>query len=114
MGHDTYVNRRRRKLNIDEIYTKEENIINVGENIGAEVVIYFACQFKEESVGEDYEMLKCIPQTITKAENLELTEIPSREKIKKVVFALKRDSVGVLMVDLECSINIVGSLLERT
>lgn len=113
MGHDTYVNKRRRKLNINEIYT-EEDIINDGENIGAEAVIYFACQFKEESVGEDYEMIKCIPQTITEAGNLELTEIPSREKIKKVVFALKRDSFGVLMVLLVCSINIVGSLLGRT
>lgn len=104
-----YVNGRRRKLTIDDIHTEEGDIINTGENIDAEAMRYFADQFKENSINEDYENLNTIPQTITESENLEVIEIPSKEEVKKIVYALKGDSSGGLRVSLVLSINTVGT-----
>lgn len=112
-----YVNGRRRKLNIDEIYTEEGDIIDTGKNIGTEAMRFFACQFKEGIIREDYEMLNCIPQTISDSDNKELTGISSREEIKKVVFVLKGDNSNGLDSFSETFyqyfLDIVGEDIER-
>lgn len=45
----SYIEERRRKLNISETQTKQGDIICLGKNIGAEVVAYYEGQFKEEA-----------------------------------------------------------------
>lgn len=69
------VNGRRKRLNIDEIYIEEGDIINTRENIRAEAARYFADQFNEDFYMNDDEMLKCIPQLIFDVDNCALTEI---------------------------------------
>lgn len=56
----------------------------------------------------------CIPQLITESDNEGLTEMPSREEIKKVVFAHKGDSSGGFdSVSRIFCWDIVGGNIER-
>lgn len=58
-------------------------MINTSENIGAEAVMFFDDQFKEENNQEGYEMLEVIPKLISVEQNEEMSRLLSMEEVKK-------------------------------
>lgn len=78
--------RRRRKLQISELQTRQRDWITTSQNIGEEVVVVFKEQFQETQEITDYSMLQSIPRLITAEHNVEIERLPEKDGVKKVVF----------------------------
>lgn len=91
----SYVNGRRKKLNILEILTAQGDLINTIENIGEEVVVYFEDQFKEETTGsKDYALLDIIRRLVFEGINENMVRLPDTEEVRQAIFGLSGDSAG--------------------
>lgn len=107
-----YVDRRRKKLNIKDIKTRQGDIITSSQNIGEEAVNVFREQFMEIREVTDYSMLQCIPKLITEDQNYEMERVPTKEEVKNVVFELNGDSASGKMIFQASFFGVVGRSLE--
>lgn len=63
------------KLHLAEITTEREEVLSSNNSIGEAAVSHFSNQYMEESVVQDFSMIKCIPELISKADNDRMTRL---------------------------------------
>ncbi|XP_049366615.1 uncharacterized protein LOC125831476 [Solanum verrucosum] len=90
----SYVKGRRRRMNLEEIYTDQGDIINSTQRIGEKAVKVFKKQFTEERGYRDYNMLENIPSLITREKNDKISKPPTEDEVKVVVDALNGDNTS--------------------
>ncbi|XP_071928033.1 uncharacterized protein [Coffea arabica] len=88
------VTERRMKSVIHRIQKSNREWVDDETSICAEAVSFFQDLFTEEGSRPSSEMLEIIPTILTEQDNMELTEVPSLNEVKKVIFSMDGDSAA--------------------
>ncbi|XP_043687692.1 uncharacterized protein LOC122638906 [Telopea speciosissima] len=88
----TIVNVRRRIRRVEKVRDANGEWVHGIEGVAMEAARFFAELFSTQGVRNDEDLLDFIPRVVTDDDNVALLHIPSKEEVKKAVFALSKDS----------------------
>lgn len=71
----SYMNGKRKRLNISELQTAQGDVITIRENVRAEAASFFEEQFRQENNENGYRCLDEIPKLTTEVKNEDMLKI---------------------------------------
>ncbi|XP_075083347.1 uncharacterized protein LOC142167090 [Nicotiana tabacum] len=87
-----HVNGKRKKLQLKRIKSGSGVWIEDQEQLAAAAVDFYQKQFTNEGYASEFSLLNNIPSMVTMDQNLELSRLPTIEKVREVVFELSGES----------------------
>ncbi|XP_060170365.1 uncharacterized protein LOC132601283 [Lycium barbarum] len=89
-----HVNGKRKKLQLKRIQDCNGVWLDSIDQISEEAVNFFTKQFTQEGDTVDYELLQHVLSMVTHEQNIALCSYPSKNEVKRAVFALGGDSAS--------------------
>ncbi|XP_019240114.1 PREDICTED: uncharacterized protein LOC109220105 [Nicotiana attenuata] len=85
---------RRKKLQLRRIQNNMGIWIEEEEQIAEEAVSFYKDQFTESVVPSTFHIIDHVPTLVEEEQNARLTELPTKEEVRKAVYGLNGDSAG--------------------
>ncbi|XP_060182578.1 uncharacterized protein LOC132612299 [Lycium barbarum] len=90
----TYVQRRRKRLQIRRIQGQNGVWLEEREEVANEAIRFFQDQFAKEPDPSNFGILDHVPRMVTEEQNDRITALPNQEEVKEIVFKLNGESVA--------------------